>query len=179
MGNLHRSLALLILLVLAGCASTHQANQQTPEQRHRAAVYNMLVTSPLPDLLLGGIEKGFNKAGTTAQQQALYDCAVGKLSRPAIANAYTDPAMPLFTEQQADELTRQMKSELGKRGNAHFIAVNLKRDNPLKPLTKEEQQQYSIQTLAFWLKVQVLMKDEGAKADLKVLLVQSLTACKP
>lgn len=178
MGNSLKILSALMLLMLAGCAGTHQAGHLTPEQRHRAAVHEMLVASPIPDLLIGGIEKGFKKHAKNPQQQAVFDCAVAHLSRDEIAGIYTETSMPYFTEQEARELTKQMRSELGKRGAAHFITKNLGRPNPYKPLSKAEQKQYSMDTLALWVKTPLIMKDEGAKADMKVLLVQKLTACK-
>jgi hypothetical protein len=178
MGYPLRLLVSLLLLLLAACATNPQASHLTPEQRHRTAVHDMLLASPIPDLLIGGIEKGFKKHATTPRKKALFECASAKLSRGDIAETYTDTAVPLFSEAEAVKLTRYMKSRAGKRGAAHFLAEKLGRPNPYPSLNDEEKKAYGLETLALWLKTPIIMKDERAKADMKVLLVQKLASCK-
>lgn len=176
MRNMLKGLSLLLLLALASCASTTQQAKQ--QDQHRAAVYNMLIASPLPDLFIGGVKKGFEKHSTTPEKRQMFGCAVAKMTRPVVAQAYTDVSMGLFTVDEARGLSTYMQSEEGKRGAAQILSDKLGTPSAYAPQSEAEKKQYGMRTLSFWVKVPKIMKDEKAESDLKTSLIQSMAACK-
>lgn len=178
MNNLFKGLSLLLLFALAGCASGPQAKKASPEEQHQAAVYDMLIASPLPDLFIGGIKKGFEKHSTTPEKKAMFDCTVTKMTRPVVARAYTDVSMGLFTEEEASGLGAYMRSKEGKHGAAQILSDKLGTPSAYPPQTDAEKKKYGMRTLSFWVKVPKIMKDQKAESDLKVTLIQSMAACK-
>lgn len=168
-GRMRTGVAAILLCVLAGCAASGpQAKQPSPEERHRAAVYDMMLVSPVPDVFFSGVRAGFNSKSPSAHATKVFSCAMKKMPKSYIARVYADAGMPLFTEDEARKLSAYMQSDAGKRGGAQLL------------LPKEQQHidnDYWNQTLPFWTKLSAIMKNGQAKAVLHAKMTQNIQAC--